>query len=192
MSEFNIEVKGGSSVRLPTAGKYCDRDIVVTAADNSEELKGFIERSLTTVNIPDSVTSIGRNAFSDCTNLKLTSLPSGVTSIKDGAFDYCAELALTSLPSGVTVIGSSAFRCCTNLELTSIPSGVTSIGAYAFAKCTKLTKLTFKGTPQSIIVSAFSSCTNLRTINVPWSYGAVANAPWGATNATINYNYKGD
>jgi len=49
--------------------------------------------------------------------------------------------------------------------------------------------LTFNGTPTSIASNAFGNCTNLRTINVPWAEGAVANAPWGATNATINYNY---
>jgi hypothetical protein len=51
--------------------------------------------------------------------------------------------------------------------------------------------LTFKGTPTSISTTAFGSCTNLKTINVPWAEGAVAGSPWGATAATINYNYKG-
>jgi hypothetical protein len=39
---------------------------------------------------------------------------------------------------------------------------------------------------------AFSGCANITTINVPWAEGAVENAPWGATNATINYNYTGE
>lgn len=52
--------------------------------------------------------------------------------------------------------------------------------------------MTFKGTPSSINSNAFNSCINLLTINVPWAEGAVANAPWGATNATINYNYTGE
>lgn len=60
---------------------------------------------------------------------------------------------------------------------------------YAFMNCTGLTEITFKGTPSRIDSTAFNGCTNLKTINVPWSEGAVANAPWGATNATINYNY---
>ena len=40
--------------------------------------------------------------------------------------------------------------------------------------------------------TAFTGCDKLTTINVPWSEGEVANAPWGATNAVINYDYKGD
>ena len=49
----------------------------------------------------------------------------------------------------------------------TFPTGITTIGGYAFA-----------------------NCTNLTTINVPWASGAVSGAPWGATNATINYNYS--
>ena len=83
------------------------------------------------------------------------------------------------------------FFNCTNLALTSIPAGVTDISYSAFGYCTGLTELTFMGTPTSIAPDAFDGCENLTTINVPWAEGAVANAPWGATNATINYNYTG-
>ena len=115
----------------------------------------------------------------------------GYDKIRDYAFYNCANLALTSLPSGITSIGNTAFYRCANLALTSLPSGITSIGKNAFGECTGLTSITFTGTPTSIDIGAFSGCTNLTTINVPWAEGAVANAPWGATNATINYNYTG-
>ena len=115
----------------------------------------------------------------------------GYTKIRDSAFYGCGNLALTSLPEGITSIGQYAFGYCENLALTSLPKGITSIGYYAFAHCTGLTSLTFLGTPTSIASSAFQNCTNLTTINVPWAEGAVTNAPWGATNATINYNYTG-
>ena len=136
-------------------------------------------------------TAIRTGAFYACTKLALTSLPSGITSIGDSAFNSCANLALTSLPSGITRIGNYAFNSCTNLALTSLPSGITAIGAYAFGNCTELTSITFQGKPGSIHSTAFNGCTNLKTINVPWASGEVANAPWGATNATINYNYTG-
>lgn len=70
-----------------------------------------------------------------------------------------------------------------------MPSGIKTIGNEALYGCTGLTTLTFKGTPTTIASGAFYGCTNLTTINVPWAEGEVANAPWGATNATINYNY---
>jgi hypothetical protein len=115
----------------------------------------------------------------------------GITNIDNNAFAYCINLALTSLPEGITHIGHLAFIYCINLALTSLPNGITHIGNGAFAYCTNLTTLTFKGVPTQIYSNAFEGCTNLTTINVPWAEGAVANAPWGATNATINYNYTG-
>ena len=128
-------------------------------------------------------------AFYGCSNLALTSLPEGLTSIGNGAFAGCTSLALTSLPAGVTSIGDGTFFGCSNLALTSLPAGVTSISNGAFVDCTSLTSITFKGTPTTIASSAFDGCTNLTDIKVPWAEGAVANAPWGATNATITYNY---
>lgn len=90
---------------------------------------------------------------------------------------------------GYNKIRSNAFYKCTSLALASLPSGITSIGSYAFYKCISLTSLTFKGKPRTINSSAFKNCFNLRVINVPWAEGAVSGAPWGATNATIHYNY---
>ena len=147
--------------------------------------------NLALTSLPSGLTAIGNYAFSYCTKLALTSLPSGITSIGASTFNSCKNLALTSLPSGLTVIGNYAFNSCTNLALTSLPSSITSIGTSTFGNCTGLTSITFQGKPGSIDSSAFNGCTNLKTINVPWASGEVANAPWGATNATINYNYTG-
>ena len=147
--------------------------------------------NLALTSLPAGLTSIGSYAFNSCTNLALTSLPAGLTSIKNYAFRSCTNLALTSLPAGLTSIGEGAFNGCTNLALTSLPDGLTSIGSYAFDSCTGLTSITFQGKPASISSSAFPRCFNLTTINVPWAEGAVTGAPWGATNATINYNYTG-
>lgn len=71
----------------------------------------------------------------------------------------------------------------------AVMHGYTKIRDYAFYNCSALESITFEGTPTTINGNAFTGCTNLLTINVPWAEGAVANAPWGATNATINYNY---
>jgi hypothetical protein len=95
------------------------------------------------------------------------------------------------LPDGVTSIGVNAFYNCNNLALTSLPDGVTRIGNYAFRFCEKLSEITFEGKPTKIESNSFESCNNLLTINVPWAEGEVSGAPWGATNATINYNYTG-
>ena len=147
--------------------------------------------SLALTSLPAGITSISNSAFYNCSNLALTSLPAGTTSIGNYAFSNCSNLALTSLPAGITSINDSAFSNCSNLALTSLPAGITSISNYAFYNCTGLTTITFEGTPTTIASNVFYGCANLTTINVPWAEGAVANAPWGATNVTINYNYTG-
>ena len=144
---------------------------------------------------PFALASIPNNSvLLSIVDKSITELPGtyleGITSIGDYAFYGCQNLALTSLPESLTSIGSYAFSGCLNLALTSLPRGVTTLGDECFYGCTKLTTLTFNGTPNSISSNAFNFCNNLTTINVPWSEGEVANAPWGATKATINYNYK--
>ena len=147
---------------------------------------------LTSVSLHDSITYIDNSGFESCSKLALTSLPDSITYIGTSAFSYCTNLALTSLPKSLTYLGVAAFRNCSTLSVLSIPSGVTDVLSSVFYACGNLTSVTFNGTPTSISSSAFTGCANLTTINVPWSEGAVANAPWDATNATINYDYTGE
>lgn len=147
--------------------------------------------SLSTLELPAGLTSIEPQTFYSCRKLAITRLPSGITNIGKEAFRGCSDLALTSLPNGLTNIADLAFCDCTNLAVTSIPASVKSIGSSAFYGCTSVANITFEGTPTSIGNNAFDGCTELTVINVPWAEGAVANAPWGATKATINYNYTG-
>ena len=74
----------------------------------------------------------------------------------------------------------------------TIPNSVTSIGDSAFYWCDGLISVTIGSGITSIAKSAFGSCKKLTTLNVSWSKGEVKNAPWGATNATINYDYIGE
>lgn len=189
-----------SEVSLPSATKikdyafYYDSTLTNISMPNVTIIGEYAFRycsKLALTSLPSGITSIRKYGFANCSSLPLTSLPSGITSLSDYTFSGCAKLALTSLSSGITKIGSSCFSGCSVLALTSLPSGITSIGTSAFANCKGLTTITFEGTPTSIASNAFYNCTNLTTINVPWAEGAVANAPWGATNATINYNYTG-
>lgn len=190
-----IREKTGSTEALtPADMAQAVTDLQVGGGDMNEVYKAFIESgsNKTTVDWPEGITSIGSSAFDGCTNLVLTELPAGITSIGSDAFYNCTKLALTELPAGITSIGSSAFYRCTNLVLTELPAGIMSIRRSAFDGCTNLTSLTFKGTPTGIDSTVFTNCTNLTEIKVPWAEGEVANAPWGATNATITYNYTGE
>lgn len=113
-----------------------------------------------------------------------------IIAIDGGGFYGCEMLNIEELPDTLTVIDYESFRNCKALALTSLPASVVSIGSNAFRGCVGLSALTFKGTPKTIFADAFTDCTGLAVINVPWAEGAVSGAPWGATNATINYNYS--
>lgn len=120
----------------------------------------------------------------------VTKLPDGLTDIRSGAFYYAENLAITSLPNGVTRINNSSFEFCASLVDMTFHNRVNYIDNFAFFNC-GLNKVTFEGRPDFLGEDAFNGCSDLLTINVPWAEGEVANAPWGADYATINYNYTG-
>lgn len=70
--------------------------------------------------------------------------------------------------------------------------GITIIPDYAFSGCYNLQSVVLPNSIISINSNAFTHCTNLTTIKVPWANGVIPNAPWGAVNATITYNYGGE
>ena len=97
-------------------------------------------KSLTSVTIPDGVTSIGNNAFLSCNNLTSVTFgnESQLTAIDNYAFAFCYGLTGISIPNKVTNIGQSAFKGCANLKNINIPAGITSIGVEAFQDCLSL------------------------------------------------------
>ena len=187
------EMSNTGTKTLKTSGKYCDGDIGVSyvkpeGGTSDEFAKKIITREGDITELPSGITKIGDYAFYNCDNLKLTSLPNSITGIGSFAFAICDNLALTSLPEGLNNINNDAFNGCPKLALTSLPNSITGIWEEAFAYCIGLTTITFKKKPIVISSNAFNGCTNLTNIYVPWAEGAVAGAPWGATNATIHYN----
>jgi hypothetical protein len=101
----------------------------------------FDGASLTSVTIPDSVTSIGNDAFLNCTGLTSVTIPDSVTSIGNQAFQNCTGLTSVTIPDSVTSIGYGAF-VGNNLISVTIGNSVTSIGNYAFAFSGNLTSVT--------------------------------------------------
>lgn len=83
-----------------------------------------------------TVTSIGRYVFDDYeSKVKTVVLPNTIKSIGEDAFTYCFEMTSINIPSGVTSIGADAFEGCESLKRIIIPSSVKSIGYLAFAGC---------------------------------------------------------
>ena len=138
--------------------------------------------------LPNEITSIGVEAFRQ-SSIQCSSLPSALTTIGKRAFIGSYGLTISELPSGVTSISTECFNACRGITSMTFHAGITEINTGAFKSCDSLSTVTFLGTPTLIADTAFSRCSALTDIYVPWSEGAVANAPWGATNATIHYNH---
>ena len=138
--------------------------------------------SLTSITIPNSVTTIGRGGLS-FTGLIDVVLPNSVTSISNEVFMSCSALTSVTIPSGVTSIGEYAFQTCSNLTSVTIPSGVTSIGEYAFQTCSNLTSVTIPDSVTSIGSSAFRYCSRLASVTVN-----ATTPPALGTNAFNNTN----
>ena len=100
----------------------------------------FLGFKMDSVVISESVTRIGKAAFSSCTNLSVINIPTGVTRIEDNTFTFCKKLNSIILHTGITEIGSGAFAFSTLTQLT-IPAGVKKIGARAFSGCKNLSAI---------------------------------------------------
>ncbi len=144
---------------------------------------------LTSVTIPNSVTSIGESAFRGCSGLTSVTIPNSVTTIGERAFYNCSGLTSVTIGNSVTSIGNSAFSGCSGLTSVTIPNSVTSIGSSAFSDCSGLTSVTIPNSVTSIGNYAFSSCSGLTSVTIPNSVTSIGNYVFsscsGLTSVTI-------
>ena len=123
--------------------------------------------SLTSINIPNSVTTIGEDAFSNCHSLTSINIPNSVTIIGEGAFYCCDSFTSINIPNSVTTIGNFAFGYCLSITIINIPNSVTMIGKGAFSGCCSLTSINIPNSITTIGESAFENCYFLTSINIP-------------------------
>lgn len=139
----------------PTTGtitKYVESDTVVVIPSKINGVTvetighaAFFNSAVTSVTIPDSVTSISDEAFINCPKLTNISIPNSVTYIGFSAFSSCTSLKSITLPSSLSFISGALFLGCSQLTTIHIPVSVTSIGNNAFADCPSLMTVTYPG-----------------------------------------------
>ena len=144
--------------------------------------------SLTSVNIPSSVTRIGDGAFSGCSSLTSINIPSSVTEIGDWAFKGCTSLTNIDIPSSVTKIGKDTFYKCNSLTSVNIPSSVTEIGEWAFQSCSSLTNINIPSSVTRIGDGAFSGCRSLTSVNIPSSVTSIGMSVFSSCSSLTSVN----
>ena len=142
--------------------------------------------SLTSVTIGNSVTTIGNYAFDNCDSLTSVTISNSVTTIGDYAFLSCTSLASIKIPGSVKIISWDAFKDCTGLTSAIIGNGVTTIDSGVFAGCTSLTSVTIPNSVKSIGDSAFSGCTSLASIKIPDSVNSIGDNAFAGCDKLTN------
>ena len=163
-----------TSINVADANRYySDEDGGLFNKEKTELIRYPEGKSESTYAIPDSVTSIGDSAFSDCISLTSITIPDSVTSLGDHAFFKCDSLTSITIGNGVTSIGYDAFGSCTSLASVTIPESVTSLGEFAFSGCSRLASVTIPDSVTSIGDYAFSDCISLTSITIPDSVTSI-------------------
>lgn len=147
----------------------------------SNEYAGVIviPASVTYMNKAYTVTRIYYAAFCACSNLNSVTIPQSVTTIGADAFKSCISLGVVNLSKGLKKIESGAFQYCSRLNYIILPEGVTDIGSKSFAGCSSITSIySYNENPNSCANDAFDNSTyNSATLYVPYgSKGAYQSA----------------
>lgn len=166
---------------------YIDGDFMYTNS-NKTELVGYIG-SGTSVTIPSTVTTIGANAFVNCTTITSLTVPSSVATIGSGAFSGCSGLTSLDLRSTtITSVASSVFSQCSNITTVQLPSTLTSIGSNAFAYCYELNSLSIPNTVTTIGTYAFRYCYRHFTITLPSSMTTIGTYAFAECGITVDFS----
>ena len=178
---FNHSYSGNVIIPEKVSYEGSDYDVTSIGGDvsyNGNTYMGGAFRGctgLTSVTIPNSVTSIGYGAFYQCSGLTSMTIPESVTSIGENAFMGCSGLTSITIPNSATSIGEAAFRDCSGLTSITIPSSWSSIGRSVFYGCTGLTSITIPDNINSIGEAAFLGCSGLTSITIPNSVYSIGN-----------------
>lgn len=185
ISAVNIKAYSGNAGPF-TNPTYPENEIPAYSFYNSYTSVG--KKSLNTILLPTSITSIGRNAFYLCENIKSIVIPNSVNRIDGSAFTFCKSLTSVAIPNKVTKIEPSTFSYCDKLTDLTLPESLTEIGNSAFFNCKSIkTIYSLNTTPPILGVNSFFGVYNVTAVYVPSSaVSAYKAAPgWGDSFSSV-------
>ena len=127
----------------------------------------FSNRDVEKVILPPKLKLIGKNAFSWCERLTEIELPDSLQMIDDGAFSNCSNLERVKLPADLRFIGANAFRACSSVKEFDLPETLHTISRRAFDFCVSIEKITVPNGIMRLAEGVFSHCENLRKVSLP-------------------------
>ncbi len=145
---------------------------------------------LTGIDIPSSIVSIGKYAFS-CSNLMGITIPNSVTSIGEHAFEFCSRLATVTLSESLDTIQPYTFSCCDSLRSITIPNSVTTIRRSAFSGCSQLSSVVLSESLTTLEPLVFNYCPKLTTMTIPASLTSISRNAFngsGMREVTVDSN----
>lgn len=173
-----ITVEGGKSVRLPTAGKYCDRDIVVTAEGGTEDLNDVLTEQEALIDtlkqtLQGKASGVGGEGIELARSIVEKTITeyrdSEVTFIGDYLFYVCYSLTTVDCPN-VTMTGIRSFLNCDALETVNLPK-LRECESYSFQNCSSLATVNFPEL-EKCSAQTFQNCTKLTSVNLPKLFSA--------------------
>lgn len=191
-----IDISGESTegmVNLPSMIMRNGTKYIVTKIDNN----AYSYTSLTNINLPNTITEIGYNAFAHCDNLTNITISESVTTIEYNAFEYCNKLESIIIPKSVISIEMEAFRYCDSLYSVEILGEVEEISSRTFDSCINLTSVKLPDNLKIIGTSAFRDCRSLQSIDIPESVTTISSSAFSncielkEVNIPKNVNYIG-
>ena len=193
----SINEHGASSGQRGSLFSGCTSLETVSIPEGTETIASYVfqNSSITHIEIPESVTSIGAYAFDGCTKLTEINIPEAVTVIGDHAFRNCSALGTVGLKEGLTTIYAYSFEGCTSLEEIKLPDSITTMGYMVFLNDTALTTVNYPknyttsinehGASSGQRGSLFYGCTSLETVSIP--EGTETIASYAFQNSSITH-----
>ena len=141
--------------------------------------------------MPESVVSIGINAFADCKNLQNIKISYALREMNNWSFGGCSQLDNVEIPSGVEIIPRYAFTKCSSLKSITLSEGLTSIDDYAFCDCDSLIEIIIPYGTESLGEGVFINCTNLKKVVIPSSVTKIGNQIFTDSPDAVIYGESG-
>ena len=194
----HVIVRDGITGRLPDGSFRLFYKLKTAELPDSVESIGnnafYGCRDLETVRLPETTTSIEKRAFKDCYRLREVQIPKNIVSVRSRTFENCCSLKAVEVPETVNSIGKSAFAGCENLQEICLPDSVETVGSYAFENCRSLASVRLSEPMEILEEGVFFHCESLAEVKLPETLKKIEKKAFsgsGITRIEIPQNVSG-